>query len=150
MNKIGNYKQYDIYSACSAQDHSIYCEIGPYATNRAIIKELEGPIYDDSNYIWLVVKDKEKTIAISSIDFSRIEKGIAAFGLTYVNSGYRRLGIYRHLFSLKQKTCRDKGAKSIRGLANPLSAILFDQNGFCVTSERGKWKHYEKEIHDVK
>lgn len=150
MNKIGNYKQYLVYSASSAEDRSVYCEIGPYATSRTAVKELEGPIYDDDSYVWFVVKDGEKTIAISSIDFSRIEKGTASFGLTYVNPEYRRQGIYRYLFSLKENACKERGAKSIRGLANPLSAILFEKNGFCVTSERGKWKHYEKEVLDVK
>lgn len=146
MKRIGNFKQYAVLSGSSAEDKSVYCELGPFAMNRQVIKELEGPIYDGDDYVWFVVKDQDRVIAISSIDLTRMDKSVAAFGLTYVDPSYRRQGIYRYLFSLKMDACVEKGAKTIKGLANPLSAILFEENKFQVTSERGKWKHYEKDI----
>lgn len=146
MNANGTFKNYKILSGSSDTDKSVYCEVGPFAMNRQVVKELEGPIYDGAGYTWLIVKDGDKVIAISSLDLSRLDKGNASFGLTYVVPEYRRQGIYRHLFAMKLALCRERGAKTVKGLANPLSAILFEENKFDVTSERGKWKHYEKEI----
>lgn len=148
MNTIGSYKQYTILSG-SHDDPSIFCFIGPFATSRVVVKELEGPVYSDDNYTWFVVIDPQnsnKVVSISSIDLSKSEKGEAAFGLTYVVPSYRRQGIYRHVFGLKMDFCKVKGVKVIKGLANPLSAELFSEHDFAVVRKNGRWTHFRKEL----
>lgn len=127
------------------KDRRFYCYLGPFFCNPAVIKELEGPVYDGPDYKWLVARDGLKIVAFSSC--RNAGKGIWWFNQTWVDPQYRRRGIYRHLFALKESLCAQSGASVLKGTALTISKQLFEEHGWTVTSHRGpRWTWYKKNL----
>jgi GNAT superfamily N-acetyltransferase len=150
MKQIGQFKTYTVFLT-SNKDRRFYCEMGKFFANRDIIKELEGPIYDSENYRWLVVKDDQNIIiAFASARFEK-DNQVAWFNVAWVNPDHRRKGIYRHIFRVREGMCVAAGATILKGTALTHSRIVFDENGYTVTSQRGpRWTWFEKVIQDKK
>lgn len=103
-------------------------------------------MFDDESYVWLLAMKDSKIAGFSSCRFDELSKGIAHFGVTYILPEYRRKGLYRHLFDLKEQLCVKHKPQFLRGIANPASKKVFDDHGWSVIRRAGKWTHYQKEI----
>lgn len=123
-----------------------YCRMGRFFANRQIVKELEGPMFDDKSYMWVIASHGDEIAGFSSCYF---EDDIARFGVTYVMPDHRRNGLYRHMFALKLAICTDRGAPEIRGLANPIASRMFIENGFAEVRKAGKWTHYTLALKEI-
>lgn len=126
-------------------DPNIYRWLGPFATDRAIIKELEGPIYHDAGTTWLFASHRGRIVALSGLRMDE-KPGVAGYTLTYVLPAHRRRGLYRRMFGLKLDLCRERGVQVVRGLANPISRAVFEEQAFRLVGMRGKWARFEKEM----
>jgi GNAT superfamily N-acetyltransferase len=126
-----------------------YCRMGQFFASRQVIKELEGPMYDDKSYVWFIATQGSEIVAFSSVRFEE-DKNIASFGITYVMPAHRRKGLYAHLFALKLAACQDREVREVRGLANPASCAVFERNGFTLARTAGKWSHYSLALEAVK
>lgn len=147
MIRVSSLGKYEIYEDDGAT-HDFYCRMGRYFANKQIIKELEGPMFDDEYHVWLLAMLKGEIIGFSSCRFDELNKGIANFALTYVFPDHRRKGLYRCMFGIKEQMCINHGAKLIKGLANPLSKAVFDDSGWTATRQAGKWTYYQKEVNN--
>lgn len=149
MKFYAEHKGYKVFLASSKADRHFYCQMGRFFADKAVIKELEGPMFDDETHQWLLVKDGLEIIAFSSCRDAG--NGIWWFNQTWVAPEYRRQGIYRKLFQLKEGLCKNAGAKMLKGTALTHSKALFEQSGWTVTSTRGpRWTWFEKRIEGEK
>lgn len=128
-------------------DSGLYRRLGPFATDRQVLKELEGPIYHDLHTVWLFAYHGREIVALSGVRFDSVET--ASFTLTYVLPDHRRRGLYRSMFGLKLALCQERAVATVKGLANPLSAALFREHDFVEVGQRGKWTHFAKEIKEA-
>lgn len=142
MKQIAEHGDFEIYQTSSLEP-DFYCGMGRYFADKQIVKELEGPMFNDDSYVWLIAKLDNQVVGFSSCRFD--EKG-AHFGITYIIPDYRRKGLYRSMFLLKQELCVGRDVRVISGLANPVSKAVFDANGWTVSRQAGKWTYYKKEV----
>lgn len=145
MIKASEHNGYTVYEDDGAT-HDFYCRMGRFFASKQVVKELEGPMYDDEHYVWLLAMQDDRIVGFSSCRFDEMDKGIAHFGVTYILLEHRRKGLYRHLFRLKEALCFRHKPKFIRGIANPVSKVVFDERGWTATRQAGKWTYYQKEI----
>ena len=142
MKQVAEHGDYEIYQTSSLES-DFYCIMGRYFADKQIVKELEGPMFNDDSYVWLIAMLDNEIVGFSSCRFD--DKG-AHFGVTYIMPEHRRKGLYRALFMLKQQLCITRDAHTLYGLANPISKALFDANEWIATRQAGKWTHYKKEV----
>lgn len=122
-------------------------EIGPLATNKAVVKELGGyPIYVNENQTWLVARDKQGwVLAVGSIAPAVNKDGSMWLDYAYVAPEFRGMGLWTELLELRLEFAKAAGAKVARCctamMARPLEAA-----GFKVTSQRGSWSYMEKAL----
>lgn len=145
MIQVSEHDGYAIYEDDGAS-RDFYCRMGHFFASKQIVKELEGPMFDDVHHVWLfAIKDGE-IAAFGAVRFDEMSKGIANLTVVYVLPEHRRKGLYRHLFGLREQMCVNRGAKMIRGLANPISKCVFEQSGYTAVRMAGKWTHFQKEV----
>ena len=144
MRQLELFGEYQIMLA-TQRDRGFYNLMGPFFSSAAVVKELEGPIFDSPAHHWLIVKHGGRVVAFSSW---RTEKnGVTWFNQTWVAPEHRRRGIYRRLFEIKQNLAIESGAQVLKGTALTHSRALFDQHGWSVTSARGpRWTWFEKRL----
>ena len=145
MIQVSELSDYRIYEDDGAT-HDFYCRMGRYFASKQVIKELEGPFFDDEYHIWLLAMAGDSMAGFSSLRLDEMSKGVANFAITYILPDHRRKGLYRHMFSIKEQMCVRHRAKLIKGLANPLSKAVFDEQCWTATRQAGKWTYYQKEI----
>lgn len=145
MIQITEHNDYTIFEDDGAT-HDFYCRMGRFFASKQVVKELEGPMFDDEHYVWLLAMKDGKIAGFSSCRLDELNKGIAHFGVTYVLPDHRRKGLYRHMFELKEQLCIKHNPAFLRGLANPLSKKVFEDRGWATTRLAGKWTYYQKEI----
>ncbi len=147
MKLYAEHRKLKIFLTDSKSDRKFYCLLGRFFCSPAIIKELEGPIFDGPNYKWLVARDGLEIVAFSSCRDAG--KGVWWFNQTWVDPRYRRQGLYRRLFQLKEDLCRGQGATVLKGTALTISRGLFEERGWTVTSTRGpRWTWFEKRLEE--
>lgn len=145
MIKISDHNGYTIYEDDGATP-DFYCRMGRFFASKQVVKEMEGPMFDDEHHVWLLAMKDDKIAGFSSCRFNELPKGVAHFGVTYILPEHRRKGLYRHLFQLKEALCVKHKAKFLRGIANPISKQLFIDCGWAELRQTGKWTHYQKEV----
>ncbi len=145
MIQVSEHNGYTIFEDDGATP-DFYCRVGRFFASKQVVKELEGPMFDDEHYVWLLAIKDGKIAGFSSCRFDEIGKGIAYFGVTYILPEHRRKGLYRHMFQLKERLCIKHKAKVVRGIANPTSKKVFDDCGWTVQRQAGKWTYYQKEV----
>jgi len=145
MIQISEHNGYTIFEDDGAT-HDFYCRMGRFFASKQVVKELEGRLFDDESYVWLLAMKDGKIAGFSSCRLDELSKGIAHFGVTYILPEHRRKGLYRHMFELKEQLCIKHNPAFIRGIANPLSKQVFEERGWTATRVAGKWTHYQKEI----
>jgi N-acetylglutamate synthase-like GNAT family acetyltransferase len=95
--------------------------------------------------VWLIVRSGDEIVAISSYQYDPAKRA-AIFNETYVFPDHRERGLFGHLFDLKYQLCVEAGAKLVKGLANGRSSGLFENRGWEMVSQRGKWKRFERVV----
>lgn len=148
MIQVSEFSGYAIYEDDGAS-HDFYCRMGRFFASKQVVKELEGPMFDDVHHVWLLAIKEGEIAAFGAVRFDEIGKGVANLTVVYVLPEHRRKGLYRHLFSLREQMCINRGAKLIRGLANPISKTVFEQSGYAISRVAGKWTHFQKEVKRV-
>jgi GNAT superfamily N-acetyltransferase len=144
MKRVGDHAGFSIWLATS-RDRGFYALVGPLAMRRDVVKELEGAVLDGPGHAWLVARDGERVVAFSS--WRDTGRGVAWFNQTWVDPEYRRRGIYRALFGLKERLAVEAGAAVLKGTALAHSKGVFEERGWVVTSTRGpRWTWYEKRL----
>lgn len=124
----------------SDSDPSFRIDIYPNLVSHEVRRELGVAISSTPEYIWFLAYDGEYLAA-----FAALEPGkIAQLRHAYVLPRYRQQGLYRKLFDLRMAKAREIGAKAIRTIAAPSTAIIFKRYGFRLVQERGRYKIYEK------
>lgn len=145
MIEVSEFNGFAIYEDDGASG-DFYCRMGRFFASKQVIKELEGPMYDDIHHVWLLAIKDGEIAGFGAVRFDGMSSGVANLTVVYILPAHRRKGLYRHLFTLREQMCVRRGAKVIRGLANPLSKPVFEQNGYQVTRLAGKWTHFQKEV----
>lgn len=144
MKRLSELKSYTIMQVTD-KDAAFWCAMGPMFTSRQIVKELEGPMFDDDTYTWILAIDNTGKIAgFTSLTTARIDKGIVECTAAYVMPEHRRKGLYAELFKHREMLGFALGATELRGVANPISKHVFDGAGWEVVRTAGKWTHYRK------
>lgn len=147
MKNLNTPKGYQI-TTLAGGTRDFYCRMGRFFADRQIVKELEGPMFDDASYTWFIATKGDEIVAFSSMRIDE-DKQTANFGITYVMPDHRRKGLYAHLFALKLHACQNRGVREVRGLANPASCAVFARHGFAVARTAGKWTHYSLALEAV-
>lgn len=143
MKKLKRFGDYSVVQV--DQDAAFWSAMGPFFTSRQVVKELEGPMYNDDNYTWIIAYDKSGKIAgFTSLNATRIGNGIVECTAAYVVAEHRRKGLYRELFRQREMLGFTLGATELRGVANPLSRNVFIAEGWEVVRMAGKWTHFKK------
>lgn len=129
---------------------AFYARVGHLFIDKAIRKEMDGPLNSSDDYIWLLVMDPgDNIIAFACIDTEKLTtKGEVWFDNAFVFPEYRKNGLHSKLFDIRMKIAKELGAKVIKGLARPAARIAFEARGFDVISERGQYRTYQKVIAD--
>lgn len=144
MKLIGTYKRFTILHV-TEHDRKFYGDMGRFFCNKTILDELEGPIYDDKDHEWLLVKDGLQVIAFAS--WTRKQHPTIVFGVLWVHPQYRRQGIARELFTHRTVLCQAQGATRLVALANHHSCNLHLTDGWRMTSQRGpRWARFVKNL----
>lgn len=148
MNYIESFDRYELFqdsSAASGDD--FFRHMGRFFADPAIRKELGGPMSDSERHVWLMARsmDTGEIVAFSGVRFS-VDRRVAWFTETWVSPDHRNNGLFERLFTLKYDMCVAAGARTVYGMANPISAAMFERHGWQVASQRGQWSHYEKHV----
>lgn len=149
MKLLDTFGEFRIYQASSRDgDAAFWTTLGPAFVDRAIHKEMGGPIASSDDYIWLVVLNQyDKLAAFSAINFERRAQGIAVLDNAYVYPWHRENGLHRRMFELRLallETALD--IRAVRGLALPSSRAVFEAHDFEVTRKNGQYWTYQKEL----
>lgn len=147
MKHIETFGDYDIYQDSRVESDDFYCRMGRFFADSDIRKALEGPLDDSDQHTWLIAITGGEIVAISSYQYNPATR-LAVFNETYVFPVHRERGLFGRLFDLKYQLCIEAGAKLIRGLANGRSSGLFEDCGWEMVSQRGKWKRFKKVVLD--
>jgi GNAT superfamily N-acetyltransferase len=140
LKQFGDYSIVQVY-----QDAAFWSVMGPFFTSRQVVKELEGPMYNDDNYTWIIAYDKSIEIAgFTSLNAARMGNGIIECTAAYVVAAHRRKGLYRELFRQREMLGFALGATELRGVANATSRNVFVSEGWEVVRMAGKWTHFKK------
>lgn len=140
LSKLGDYT-----FVLVDKNAAFWVAMGPLFTSKEIVKELEGPMFDDDTYSWIIAYDADENVAgFTSLTVARIDKGVAECTAAYVMPDHRRKGLYRELFRQREKLGFELGAKELRGIANPTSKYVFEDEGWEVARMAGKWTHFRK------
>lgn len=125
-----------------------YARVGHLFVDKAIRKEMGGPLDSNDNYIWLIVfkATTDEIMAFACLDTGR-KPGEAWLDNAYVFPDYRHMGLHTRLTELRMQMIRHMpGVTTIKGLATPASRTQFEAHGFTVASERGQYRVYEKKV----
>lgn len=147
MKIIECFEDYCIYRSSSVADGDFYCRMGRFFADPGIRKELGGPLSDSPDHVWLLVTSVHtgEIVAFSGCRFNA-GRSAAWFTETYVFPEHRRRGLFGRLFDLKYELCAAEGARVVKGLANAMSRPMFERHGWRVTSVRGSWTYFEKQL----
>lgn len=145
MQKVSEFGEYSIFEDDGASP-DFYCRMGRFFASKQVVKELEGPMFDDPSHTWLIAMRDDKIAGFGAVRFDEMRRGIANLTVVYILPEHRRRGLYRHLFGLREQMCVRRGAKFIRGVANPTSKIVFEQFNYTIARVAGKWTHFQKEV----
>jgi len=118
-------------------DESFYSIMGPFLSNREIVKELGAPVWDDPGKIWLIAIARGNPVGFAAIE---PRKDNAVFVSAWVSPDFRGQGIYDRLV---QERVAYVDAKHIcaTSVARLATVGLLEQYGFVITKQL---KNYAK------
>jgi GNAT superfamily N-acetyltransferase len=130
--------------SCVEDAPRLYTMLGRHFASRSVHKELGGPIYDDENTLWVVMRDSAELAAFGAVRIAA--NGVVWLDYAYVEQRYRGTGLHSRLLDERLRIAHELGAVRIRTVTQ-LAAVaeMFERRGFRCTSRRGAWSYYEGE-----
>ena len=126
------------------KDKNLYFYMWPFVGSRKVAKELGIPVWDDDN-IWFIAFDNDKIVGFCSyVKYKTQNK--AVLKSAYVLDEYRRKGIYDELFRARLEDLKKQGIKRVVATTTSKSWSTHERYGFKHTTNRGRYRVYEKEV----
>lgn len=151
MIVIAEHKHYKVYRDSSTESGAeFYARMGKWFSSREIIKEMDGPIYDDSAHVWLLAYAGNELVGFACIDTTHLPaRKTVELTYAYVFPVHRGKGLHSLLFDLRMTLAYEMGANTIKGLGNGKSNSKFLEHGFEIVRKNGRFTHFKKEIANV-
>jgi hypothetical protein len=126
--------------ALSHGEDRMWLAMGPFMCDRAVIKDLAGPIYSASGVTWFVAFDGDRPVGFASL---REHNGAHWFDYDYVAADMRKKGVFGKLAKARDK--------HIKGLAKPARSLIqekrwphYEERGWTIVSQRKSWLTIER------
>lgn len=124
-------------------DDALWIAIGPFLCDRAVHKELGGPIYSTSTTTWLVARDASaRVVGFASL---RNSGKTAWLDYAYVVPATRSRGVFERL-SAERETLAVTLKLPLRTVLRQERWKHYRGRGWKIESTRGSWIHAVKEI----
>lgn len=121
------------------RSRGFYTTMGPYLSRRAIAAEIGGPIWDDDDKTWWVVKDGSRVVGFAAA----IEEpsGTVALKSAWVHPDYRRCGIHTDLIG--QRLDAYPGCP-VRAVCTAAAWPQLQAHGFVVVRDKGAFREVRR------
>lgn len=118
----------------------VYALIGPLAMDRAITRELGGPVHTSAGFRWLVGLEAGGLIAFAGVDLTRPD--VALLDWSWVRPDARGRGLFT---IATERRIALSGERELRASsANPLVQAWYLRRGFTEVRRNGRWHHYRR------
>lgn len=125
-------------------DDDLWCKVGRLVTDRAVHRDLGGPIYSAEGVSWFVAVDSDgEVIGFASM---RPADDTLHYDYAYVAPGKRGKGVFTRLAKMRDKWAAKSGARQIRTVVRQERWKHYRKRGWAVKSRRGSWVHARKEV----
>lgn len=124
----------------TGQDPEVYRLIGPFAMDRAVIRELGGyPITTSPEHRWVVLLYEPHVVAFGGLVLLPGDR--ARWDWTWVLPNHRRRGLFTAI--ARRKVELSAGRTVTTCTSNVHVQAVFESLGLTRTHARGAWVHYE-------
>lgn len=116
--------------------------IGRFFCDRAVIKELGGPIFSSDGSVWLVARERSKVVG-----FCALRETPKAIWYDYVFVVPERRGkeVFRRLAEARDRYARSLPARPLKVAVREERWPHYEERGWTVASRRGSWVYGTKE-----
>ena len=115
------------------KSEGFYLFMGPWLANRQVIAELGNVPFDDENKTWIVAIGKTGVVGfVGAVE----KKNHVEYCSDFVEPQYRRVGIYRELFTMRNSLFF---GQRIKAMVTDQSLPVYVRHGFCVVK---KYRRY--------
>ena len=121
--------------ALTNADPRFYPLLGPYLSNRAVVRELGAPVYDDAGKVWFVVLGEAGELRGFAAMLPRGRKVVLCSA--YVLPAHRKQGVYRALLTTRLDWALPNTALWARATAASRPALL--AAAFTCEGVRGRY-----------
>lgn len=120
-------------------DRDLWIALAPFATSRAVLAELGGPIYSTPETTWLVAYDGAAGEVVGFAAWRRTKSGVY-YDYAYVVDGQRKAGIFEKLAKRRDELATAAG-DTAHAIVRKARVKHYRARGWTVQSERGQWTH---------
>lgn len=141
---------YSFYRLTSRQHAASFWPIlGPFLVNREIHRELEGPIFDSPEHVWIVAlahDDATTDTAVAGWSAVTCSGKVAWLTVAYVVPVHRGRGLHRRMVELRLKIVTEwEGVVRIRAATSGSATKTLRAAKFKPYLRRGtRWVYYER------
>jgi hypothetical protein len=123
-------------------DEGLWSALGPFLCDRAVHKELGGPIYSTAGTTWLVARDDAGQV----IGFASLRTQGQALWLdyAYVVPTTRSKGVFARLSAERERLARDSKLP-LRTVVRQARWEHYHAHGWKIVRKRGSWIYAAKE-----
>jgi hypothetical protein len=123
------------------QFDEFYSLMGPFLSNRIVVRELGSPVWDDRGKNWIIASDDSGVVGFCAYT---IRRGVAHLSSDYVLPSARRNGIYRQIFRTRLQCLGDM---PMVAAATDASKAQYLGAGFTERARRGRYTYVERGRH---
>lgn len=117
-------------------DPKLWPLLGPFLCDRAVLKELEGPVYSAPGTTWIIAVENGRAIGFVS---SRDGGDCWWHDYAYVIPERRRAGVFIALAAERERLEAKRGKRPVRIAVKETRWTHYEKRGFVVQSRRGSW-----------
>ena len=121
-------------------DPATIMAIGPFAMDRAVVKELGGPIYTTPRHRWIVASVDGVVVAFGGLEL--VSDVRARFDWTYVVAEHRRRGLFQVIGEQKMLLAGQRRITTCT--RTPWLVPWFHRHAFEDRPQRGEWRYLER------
>jgi len=121
-------------------DLDFYPLMGPFLSQRSIVKELGAPIWDDAGKRWYVAMIDGSVVGFAAV-FISVKQSKLTFCSAYVLKANRCQGIYSELLTAR---LADWKTETLRTVATEHARSALDRYGFVFAKARGRFWEMER------
>lgn len=119
---------------------AMWITMGPFFCDRAVLKELAGPMYSGPTTTWYAAVDGDVVVGFIS---SREAKDVLWYDYAYVAPDRRGTGIFGELSKAREKYLKNDG-RPRRATMPDRRWPHYKKRGWKKLSERGSWITIER------